>query len=105
MTPPANVSEFIQQNGAFGVLMLLIAAFCYWGIPYVAKRFEKITEESDRRVDLLITKFDSRIEVMSNTFAGGLRENTAALQGITKELSHTNDRLTDVEERLKFGRD
>lgn len=102
--PTANdFNEFIRQNGAFGVLILLIIAFCYWVIPYVAKRYEKLQEEADKRLDAVIAKFDARLESMADKFANGLKENTVALQGITKEIAHMNDRLTDLEEQVREG--
>lgn len=92
-----NVSEFIRQNGAFGVLVLLIGAGVKWGLPYIARRLERMQEEHDRmmaevhkdnnqRIDHIIEQFDNRLQNITETFGKGMAENTKAIESMGLRL-------------------
>lgn len=124
-----TVNEFIKQNGAFGVLILLVIGFCWWGIPYLAKRFESIQAKSDERADAslkrheenqkrhedqlndmvknhqtqissVVSRFDAQLDRVVAGQREGMKENTQALQGISTQLGSMNERLADVEQKI-----
>lgn len=123
------INEFIKQNGAFGVLILLVIGFCWWGIPYLAKRFESIQAKSDERSDAalkrheeqqkrhedqlnglvkdhqvqmssVVARFDAQLDRVVSGQREGMKENTQALQGISTQIGAMNERLADVEQKI-----
>jgi hypothetical protein len=92
-----NLSEFIKQNGSFGVLILLLMAFAYWGLPYFVRRQEKTQEDHDKRIDGLINKFDTRLESITNSHERALGENTRAITAVANEVKLLSERLDGVE--------
>lgn len=91
------INEFIKQNGAFGVLVLLVLAFCYWGIPYLARRSEKMQENHDKRTDDLISRFDSRLASVVETNERAMAKMADAIDGVATELKSMNVRIDRLE--------
>lgn len=106
-----TVNEFIKQNGAFGVLILLILGFCWWGIPYLAKRAEQIQNRHEEQLNgmlksfqeqlnSIVVRFDTQLDRVVSGQREGMKENTQALQSLAAQVGAVNERLADVEEKI-----
>lgn len=103
-----TVSEFIRQNGAFGVLVLLIMAFVWKGLPWLVSKYTEIQKQHDSTVTHLTNMFDNRLAQMDHRQEekdkrqeAKDKEFTSALNNVADKLSGMSTRLDKIEDTLE----
>jgi len=93
---PDNVSSWLIQGGAFGLLAMIVLATMWYAVPYVVR-----TQKD--HVDQLIRIFTDQ----ANTHKQMVSEITSAMRSISTEMQNMassmggfNSRLEDIEEHL-----
>jgi len=111
-----ELSEFVRQNGAFGVLILLILAACYWGLPFVARKFDELAAEGRKQVVELVTGHRAQMDqlisdhreeraVVNAQFTASIEKATNTLHevktGLTELAAEHKRSATDTDHRLQ----
>lgn len=84
------VSEFVRQNGAFGVLVVLIFLFVWRGIPWVTSRFDQLHKDYGDQLKTITASHEKAMEGV-----------TATLKGIRDDLTRMDTRMIDLEHAVK----
>lgn len=111
-----ELSEFVRQNGAFGVLVGLIAAAAKWWLPYVARKFDELAAEGRKQVielvaghraqmDQVISDHREERAVVNAQFTASIEKATNTLHevktGLTELAAEHKRSTTDTDHRLQ----
>lgn len=103
-----TVTTFITQNGAFGVLVVLIGAFCWWGIPWVVKQQERFESRLDAKdanhkaeIEALEARLDAKgvahradVDALTSKFTDAVNRNTQVIGELRTDIQ-SNTRATE----------
>lgn len=82
-------TDFITKNGAFGVLVLLIAWFCWKGLPWLARRDDSIRAEHKAELTQIIAAHERAVNgIVSKleSIAGQLGEMVGELKVVREDV-------------------
>ena len=91
-----ELSEFVRQNGAFGVLVGLIAAAAKWGLPYVARKFDELAAEGRRQVNELVAGHRAQVDQV-------IEDHRAERAEVNAQFTASMDKATNALHEVKTG--
>lgn len=88
-----SMNEFVRQNGAFGVLVLLIGAFCWRAAPWFANRFEALHVQYGKQLEDITASHERAMTSVTQTLEW-IRDDLSAMRKNQEEL---HDRMKAIE--------
>lgn len=100
-----EITEFVRQNGAFGVLVGLVWAAIRRGVPYVTAKFDQQAAEHRGQMNQLIEDHRAERAEVNAQFTASIEKATSTLHevktGLTELAAEHKRSTTDTDHRLQ----
>jgi F0F1-type ATP synthase membrane subunit b/b' len=110
-----GITEIVERFGAFGILSLLIGAFVWKGLPWIAsrikdyelriealqeraeKRFNEMQLKHEQEVQIKNERHDKQIELIMKTHEAVSEKLVASLDSLSIQIANMNTRISAIE--------
>ncbi len=112
-----NITEIVERFGAFGVLVLLIGAFVWRGLPWIAsqineyklqiqalqdkaeKRLAEMQLKHEEYLEQTRQRHDHQIELIMKTHESVSEKLVASLDSLSIQIQNMNTRVSAIESK------
>lgn len=112
-----GITEIVERFGAFGILSLLIGAFVWKGLPWIAtrikdyelriealqeraeKRFEEMQSKHELETQIKNERHDKQIEMIMKTHESVSEKLVASLDSLSIQIQNMNTRISAIESK------